>query len=203
MAAAAGKRFILILGGARSGKSDLAQKLARSIGDDQVLFVATAAADDEEMRARIAAHQAARPASWRTLEVPLQVADALAEHRGAARLVLVDCVTLWVSNMLGATSPDGGETPDLEAAKALLQDELGALHDWYRGSDASLILVSNEVGMGLVPPYPSGRAYRDLLGVANQFLATRATEVYLTVAGIPIELKSLAIHPWHQGPGDT
>ncbi len=75
--------------------------------------------------------------------------------------------------------------------------------DWPRGSDASLIGVSNEVGMGLVPPYPSGRAYRDLLGTANQFLATRAGEVLLTIAGIPVDLKKLAINPWRQEPGDS
>jgi len=198
-----GKRFILILGGVRSGKSDLAQKLAHSLGEKRVLFLATATAGDDEMRRRIAAHQAGRPAGWRTLEEPLHLADALAAHLGTAKVVVLDCVTLWVSNILGATSPDGGETPDQEAAAALMLDELGALHDWHRGSDASLIVVSNEVGMGLVPPYPSGRAYRDLLGTANQFLATRAGEVLLTIAGIPVDLKKLAINPWRQEPGDS
>ena len=191
------KRFILILGGARSGKSDLALKLAQDMGDP-VLFVATAEALDEEMRQRIQAHQRNRPPQWRTLEAPLRLADALEANAKDAAVVVIDCVTLWVANVLAATSPQGQDTPNVAAAEAMLAAELGGLHDWHRGSAASLILVSNEVGQGLVPPYPSGRAYRDLLGGVNQRLATLATEVYLVVAGIPIELKSLAIHPWRQ-----
>ncbi|MBI2886333.1 MAG: bifunctional adenosylcobinamide kinase/adenosylcobinamide-phosphate guanylyltransferase [Chloroflexi bacterium] len=191
------RRFVLILGGARSGKSDLAQKLALDMGGP-VLFLATAQALDREMRQRIEAHQRSRPDGWRTLEEPLHLADALEAGAGDAAVVLAECVTLWVANVQAAASPRGVDEPDTTVAEAMLAGELGALHDWYRGSRASLILVSNEVGMGLVPPYPSGRAYRDLLGWANQRLATLATEVYLVVAGIPMELKSRAIHPWQQ-----
>ena len=190
------RRFILILGGVRSGKSDLAQKLALDIGGRDVLFLATAAASDAEMVQRITAHQQGRPAGWRTVEEQLHVADAIAAGEQRAKAVLLDCVTLWVANILGATSPDGGATPDAGAAEAMLAEEIGALADWYRGSRASVVIVSNEVGMGLVPPYPSGRVYRDLLGLANQELARRATEVYLTVAGIPVDLKQLMARPW-------
>lgn len=190
------RRFILVLGGVRSGKSDLAQKLALDLGGGDVLFVATATAGDDEMAQRIAAHRRNRPVAWRTVEEPLHVADAIAAHQAGAKVVLLDCVTLWIANMLGATSPDGGATPDAGAAEALMQEEVGALGDWYRGASASLIVVSNEVGMGVAPPYPSGRVYRDLLGIANQLLAVRAGEVYLMVAGIPVELKRLMARPW-------
>ena len=198
------KRFVLVLGGVRSGKSDFAMKLASDIGEP-VLFVATArnpalgsslSQGDEEMRQRIAEHQRRRPNSWRTLEEPLRPASTIAEQEGGANVVLLDCVTVWAANVLESCSPGGLDTPDLETAQEQLADEMGGLHDWHRASPASLILVSNEVGMGLVPPYPSGRVFRDLLGWANQFLAVRATEVYLLVAGIPIELKALAATPW-------
>lgn len=181
------KRFILIIGGARSGKSGLAQKLARE-ADGPVLFVATAQAGDEEMRARIAAHQLNRPPEWRTVEEPLAVADAIERGAGDAAAILLDCITLWASNLLLKT----------EDAEDQLMGQIGAIHDWYRGHEAALIVVTDEVGMGLVPEYPSGRAFRDLLGRANQRLAQVATEVYLMVAGIPIELKGIAARPWRQ-----
>ena len=111
-------------------------------------------------------------------------------------------MSLWVSTLLQAASPKGLDEPDQEAAQSLLSEELGALHDWYRGSPASVIVVSNEVGMGLVPPYPSGRAFRDLVGWANQRLAILASEVYLVVAGIPVDLKQFAIRPWRQDQAD-
>ena len=105
-------------------------------------------------------------------------------------------VTAWVANLLGQCFPAGSDEPDAVAAEGLVAQEIGALHDWYRGSDASLIVVTNEVGMGLVPPYPSGRVYRDLLGLANQRLATISTQVYVTFAGIPVDIKALAARPW-------
>lgn len=189
------KAFTLILGGVRSGKSDLAQKLAQH-ADGSVLFLATAEPGDAEMQARIAAHQATRPSSWRTLEAPLHLADALEPAAHDADVVVLDCITLLVANIMAAVTPAGAEAPAQRAAEAALAQELGALHDWYRGSRASLIAVTNEVGMGLVPPYPSGRLYRDLLGAANQRLATLATNVYVTFAGIPVDIKALAARPW-------
>lgn len=181
------KRFILILGGARSGKSDLAEKLARET-DGPVLFVATAEAGDEEMRARIAAHQRSRPPEWRTVEEPLEVTETIEREAGSASVVVLDGVTLWASNLL-LKSADPEDR---------LMGQIGALHDWYRGTACSLIVVTDEVGMGLVPEYPTGRAFRDLLGRANQRLAQIATQVYLMVAGIPIELKGIAARPWRQ-----
>jgi adenosylcobinamide kinase / adenosylcobinamide-phosphate guanylyltransferase len=184
-------KMVLILGGARGGKSDFAEELAAEQGRD-VLYVATAEARDEEMRARIAAHQAARPRCWRTLEAPLHVGRSLTAVPAPA-VALLDCLTLLVSNVLGAVA---GEDPyadgSYDRARAALDQELVDLVNWRRQSGANLLVVSNEVGMGLVPPYPLGRAYRDLLGWANRRLARLSDEVYLVVAGIPVDLKALA-----------
>ena len=182
-----GKELVLILGGARSGKSAHAERLARARGGT-VLFVATATAGDEEMARRIAAHRAARPAAWRTIEAPVAVADQLAADGQAppAATVLLDCLTLVVSNLLLAHEAAGEDevTRRVEA-------EIDALLGRFDEGEATWIVVSNEVGSGLVPPYPLGRLYRDLLGRANQQLAARADRVYLMVAGLPLDLKAL------------
>ena len=180
------ERLTLILGGARSGKSDFAQALARQRGGDAVLFVATAEARDEEMRARIEAHRARRPAAWQTVEAPCEIARALENGRGAARAVVVDCLTLLVSNVLLAN--EGG-------AEAELIREVDALIAWQRAHSAEMIVVSNEVGLGIVPEHPLGRVYRDLLGLINQRVARQADEVYWMVAGLPVDVKTLAAHP--------
>ncbi|MBM3128329.1 MAG: bifunctional adenosylcobinamide kinase/adenosylcobinamide-phosphate guanylyltransferase [Chloroflexi bacterium] len=177
------KRLTLILGGARSGKSDFAQALARKRGGDDVLFVATAEARDDEMRARIASHRAARPAAWRTLESLREIARAL-QSAANARVIVVDCITLWASNVLLA---------DESNARAEMSREVDDLLAWYRAHDAALILVSNEVGMGLVPDNALGRAYRDLLGAVNKKIAAAADEVFLLVAGLPVEIKACAL----------
>ena len=174
------KRLTLILGGARSGKSDYAQALARMRGGDAVLFVATAEARDDEMRARIEMHRTARPAVWQTLESPREIARAL-ESATRTRVIVVDCVTLWTSNVLLAEE---------SAARAEMSREIDELLAWYRANDAEMILVSNEVGMGLVPDNELGRTYRDLLGAVNKKLAESADEVFLVVAGLPVEIKS-------------
>lgn len=178
------EQLILVLGGARSGKSAFAQEKAQELGGEQVLFVATAEAWDEEMRQRIERHQRERPAGWRTLEVQRNVGRAILKHPGEARVVLVDCLTVLVSNLL--TDVDDPFAPEVEARVTAEVEELAACTEQLA---TDLIVVSNEVGAGLVPPYPQGRAYRDLLGQANQALARRADEVYLLVAGIPLMLK--------------
>lgn len=178
--------LILILGGARSGKTTYAQRLAHELAGDAVLFVATAESRDAEMAQRIAAHQRARPQAWRTLETPRNVGAAIAAA-DAARVVLIDCLTLLVSNAILAL----GEEPDAAPAEAAVRAEVDALLATQRRSPATFIVVSNEVGLGLVPPYPLGRVYRDLLGLANQMLAAQATRVYLMVAGIPVDILAL------------
>jgi adenosylcobinamide kinase/adenosylcobinamide-phosphate guanylyltransferase len=192
---------VLVLGGARSGKSSLAESLcARLAGEGPVLFVATAQAGDDEMRQRIAEHQRRRPAQWRTLEEPLRLAAALPGALRDARVVLLDCATLWAANLLldGGT-PDEEIPPQVEEAALA---EVEAFLDVVRASSATFVVVSNEVGLGLVPPYPLGRAYRDLLGRANQRLAAAADKVYFLVAGLPVELKALSRSYGLDLPGD-
>ncbi len=179
--------LIFILGGARSGKTTYAQKLAEDMAGDSVLFVATAEGKDEEMKQRIVAHQNSRPAAWQTLEAPCQVGAALAAARSSARVVLVDCLTLLVSNTILAL----GDEPGASVAQAAVTAEVSALLAAQQQSSAPFIVVSNEVGLGLVPPYPLGRVYRDLLGMANQMLASRAQRVPWMGPGIPLDIKAL------------
>jgi adenosylcobinamide kinase / adenosylcobinamide-phosphate guanylyltransferase len=178
------KKLILILGGARSGKSDLAQKIAvRNYRD--VLFVATAEAGDAEMAARITAHQASRPANWKTLEAPRHVGSSLLELQPAADVILLDCLTLLISNLIAFG--ENGLGP--KEADRVVDSEIDELLRAYRLLGVDWIIVSNEVGLGLVPPYELGRTYRDVLGRANQRLAAAADEVYFMAAGLPLKLK--------------
>ena len=179
------KQLIFIMGGARSGKSACAQRLAEELGGASVTYVATAEAGDKEMRARIEMHRADRPAGWRTVEAPRLAGLDLATASGDSRVVLLDCVTLLVSNAVITA----GDEVSSAAADAATQREIDALLRAYGAGDATWIVISNEVGMGLVPPYPLGRVYRDALGRANQQIAAAADRVLLLVAGIPWELK--------------
>ncbi|NPV08438.1 MAG: bifunctional adenosylcobinamide kinase/adenosylcobinamide-phosphate guanylyltransferase [Anaerolineae bacterium] len=177
-----------ILGGARSGKSTFAQELACRMAGDDVLFVATAEASDPEMEARIRHHRSQRPPAWRTLEAPLHAGARVAEAlTGSEKAILLDCLTLLVSNAIIAA---GGEREPVAAAAAVEAEVEALLRCTSLGPH--LIVVSNEVGLGLVPEYPLGRLYRDSLGRANQIVAERADRVYFLVAGIPVDLKRLA-----------
>jgi adenosylcobinamide kinase/adenosylcobinamide-phosphate guanylyltransferase len=181
-----GKQFTLILGGARSGKSSYAEQLAAQRGR-RVVYVATAQAWDEEMALRISNHKAQRASHWITLEAPQQAGMTIAAASAAGdwEVVLVDCLTLLASNVILAL-PEPVETP---AAEAALRAEVDALLAAYAASNASWIVVSNEVGLGIVPAYPLGRVYRDALGRANQQLAAVADEVLFMVAGLPMRVK--------------
>jgi len=174
----------LILGGVRSGKTSYAQEQARQIGGN-VLYVATASAGDEEMRMRIEAHRAARPAEWQTLEATLQVGEALISNQVRTQVVIVDCVTLLVSNVLLSFSEDAA----FDEVEQKVQAEIDALLKAHSKIGGQWFIVSNEVGLGLVPPYPLGRFYRDLLGWANQTLVRSADRVIFMVAGIPTTIK--------------
>jgi adenosylcobinamide kinase/adenosylcobinamide-phosphate guanylyltransferase len=180
------KHLIFLLGGARSGKSHYAEQWARDNGQ-QVLFVATAQAFDDEMRQRIARHQQERPAHWATLEAPQQVGDALQQqlaHHSPDTIVL-DCLTLLAANILLALPEECTQ----EEVNAAVLAEIDLLLTTYQQSSATWLVVSNEVGMGVVPPTKLGRLYRDALGRANQRLAQQADEVLLLVAGLPWRLK--------------
>lgn len=184
-----GSEIILILGGARSGKSLFAQQLATELGE-RVLFIATGTPLDEEMRRRIELHKKARPKTWRTVEVPTSVAKAIGEHVEDADVVILDCLSLLVANLMSPThDPTELEREDYDTVEREVSAELERVIALAETLPLCLIIVSNEVGMGLVPGYPVGRAYRDLLGKANQFIAQRADRVYLMIAGIPLQLK--------------
>jgi adenosylcobinamide kinase/adenosylcobinamide-phosphate guanylyltransferase len=187
-------RLILVLGGARSGKSAYAQRLAQEIGGERVLFVATAEAGDEEMAQRIARHRQERPVAWRTIETSRQVGAGVRTHLSDARVVVVDCLTLLVSNVIVPMDV----TADLVEAVAAVQAEVDAILQVVRESAVTCIVVSNEVGLGLVPDTPLGRVYRDLLGHANRVLAVHAQVVYFMVAGLAVDVKALALQ---QGAG--
>lgn len=174
----------LIIGGARSGKSRMAQEMASKAGG-KVLFVATAEAGDDEMRERIEAHQRVRPADWVTLEVATGIGRRVAGNIGDIQTVIIDCITLLVNNIF---EQHAGKLNAVVLEKAVIV-EIEELLDFMDGSDAHFIIVTNEVGLGLVPPDKASRLYRDYLGKANQMLAARADEVYLLVAGIPMTLK--------------
>jgi adenosylcobinamide kinase/adenosylcobinamide-phosphate guanylyltransferase len=178
-------RLTLILGGARSGKSTFAQRLAGNVGS--VAFIATAQAGDSEMAMRITAHQRERPSRWITLEIPYGIATAWRSRGVEVDLAILDCLTLLVSNLVLQAAPDP-DTPDEERAARLVTEEIEALEGLIRDTSCDWIVVSNEVGLGLVPPYPLGRLYRDWLGWSNQRLAAMADEVYLLVAGIPVPI---------------
>jgi len=180
-------KLILVLGGARSGKSAFAERLASQLGE-RVLYVATAQALDDEMRERIRMHRERRPGHWRTLEAALQVGEALRETAQSGEVVLLDCLTLLVSNTVLAA----GENVTLAEAQPRVANEITALLEVARGHDAPVIVVSNEVGLGGVPLYPLGRIYQDLQGWANQRVAEEAVQVYWVVAGIPVDIKRLA-----------
>ena len=180
-------KLILVLGGARSGKSAFAERLASQLGE-RVLYVATAQALDDEMRERIRMHRERRSGHWRTLEAALRAGAALRETVQPGEVVLLDCLTLLVSNTVLAA----GENVTLAEAQPRVANEITALLEVARGHDAPVIVVSNEVGLGGVPLYPLGRIYQDLQGWANQRVAEEAVQVYWVVAGIPVDIKRLA-----------
>ncbi len=181
-------KTILLTGGARSGKSHFAQELALKLGRP-VLFVATAVAGDEEMRQRIEEHQRARPTAWSTLEVTTHVGNQILQKIGGARVVVLDCITLLVNNIFNQYSDQTSEQIDASLVDQRVMAEISELIECINQVDARFIIVTNEVGLGLVPANKVGRLYRDLLGRANQMLAQYADEVYFLVAGLPLRVK--------------
>lgn len=172
--------LILVLGGTRSGKSRFGLATTRRLaGDGRAWFLGTALAGDPELDDRVARHQRERPASWPTVDVGTDLAAALA-RTDPAEPVLIDGLTLWLSVLLGDDVPDIDPILDgpVAAAFAAIAERLG-----------SVVIVSDEVGLGIVPMHAGARAYRDLVGIAHQRLAAIADEAYLMVAGLPLSLK--------------
>lgn len=169
-------RIVLVLGGAASGKSEAALQLAGSRGPRA--FVASGQGLDDEMAGRIARHQATRSADWETVEEPLEVETWFAKQGPRYRTILFDCVTLWLSNLVGT-----GLNESVILARA------GTLVQRMRTAAARVIIVSNELGFGLVPAEPETRAFRELAGRVNQLIAAGADEVHLVVSGLSLRLK--------------
>ena len=179
-------KLTFIIGGARSGKSAYAEKVA-TLSQEDVLYIATAQALDDEMRQRIESHKQRRAVQWQTLELPTRVGEHLLRQPPRAGVWVLDCITLLISNLLLEASPDVDE-PDEAAARLAVEAEIDGLLKAIEQLPAHWLVVSNEVGQGLVPPYPAGRLFRDLLGWANQKLAAKADEVIWMVAGIPVPI---------------
>lgn len=179
-------RLVLVLGGARSGKSSFAERLATKSGRS-VAFIATATAGDDEMRERIARHRASRCSGWQTIEESVDIARAVRDAGAVADVLLLDCMTLWLANWM-MQGDYAGRLQDDEALAAIdtLLDVVASLP-----TNKTLIVVTNEVGLGIVPEYALGRVYRDTLGYVNQRLARVADRVYLMVAGLAVDIKRL------------
>jgi len=187
-------RLILVLGGARSGKSTFAERLAAT-SEKRIAFIATATASDEDMRNRIMRHKASRPVTWITIEEPLDLVAAITQASDEADVILLDCITLWLSNWMAQhSSTIEGDDVQLQHAYndgvlADIETLLSAIR--FLASGKTVIIVTNEVGLGIVPMHPLSRAYRDLLGWMNQRIAQDADRVYLMIAGLGVDIKQL------------
>lgn len=179
-------KIILVMGGARSGKSSFAEKLALKIGNGRAAYVATAQIFDDEMNFRVKLHQSRRGDNWRTFEAPFAAEKKISEAAENFGAILFDCVTIYVSNFLCASELDD-EKILYENLRGLIQK----LIDVAKNSDATTIFVTNEVGGGIVPENKLARRFRDLAGLANQLLAAQADKVFLTIAGIAVDIKKL------------
>lgn len=183
-------RLILVTGGARSGKSNFAESLLREQGSN-VLYVATAVPIDEEMKDRIKRHRKRRPIHWRTLEGYAGLGGLIKETRLFREAVLLDCLTVMVTNLLMDNNVDFDHlTPEAaDEIETSIAAEVSALLDSLQEIETIAVVVTNEIGLGLVPDNPMGRFFRDVCGRMNQMVAARADEVYLVVCGLPLRLK--------------
>ena len=172
------KEVIFVIGGCRSGKSRHALQIAEALPGDRKTYIATCVPHDDEMKQRVAKHQRERSHSWVTIEEPLGLPQAIAENGPGADVLLVDCLTLWLSNLLMETSDE-----------AKLEGRISDLTNALKNAACPIILVSNEVGTGIVPENKLARQYRDVTGQANQAVAETAGKVIWMVAGIPVSIK--------------
>jgi len=180
-------KIILVTGGARSGKSSFAERLALKIGDGRAAYIATAQIFDDEMNFRVKLHRSRRGDSWTTFEAPFAAEEKIPVAGKNFGAILFDCVTIYVSNFLCNADLD-----DEKILYANLRGLIQKLIDAAQNSDATTIFVTNEVGAGIVPENKLARRFRDLAGLANQMLAAQADKVFLTVAGLAVDVKKLA-----------
>ncbi len=182
-------KIIFVTGGARSGKSAFAQEIAEKYTD--VAYIATAEAGDPEMQERIALHRQSRPQEWATIEAPANLPGAYKQH--AYAFFLLDCMTVYISNRICAAVPDmDAEIINMAVQNQVEEQVMAEFADvikTIRERDLTALFVTNEVGLGLVPAYPMGRMFRDVVGRANKFMAAAADEAWLVVSGIPMKLK--------------
>lgn len=201
-----GNSIILCTGGARSGKSEFAESLAKSF-HKSLAYIATGQVFDQEMAARVKAHQARRGAEWSNFEIPTNLSKAWPEVAKQAEVVLIDCLTMFTTNYLLQEQMEAGsdalnpedtqmEQGDVERIESLaLSDLEGLLHQIETSSSPkTVIFVTNEVGLGIIPDNPLARTFRDVVGKVNRLVASRADKVYLTMCGITIEMKSQEVH---------
>ena len=180
-------KIILVTGGARSGKSSFAERLALNIGDGRAAYIATAQIFDDEMNFRVKLHQSRRGDNWTTFEAPFAAEEKISVAGKNFSTILFDCVTLYVSNFLCNADLD-----DEKILYANLRGLIQKLIDAAQNSAATTIFVTNEVGAGIVPENKLARRFRDLAGIANQMLAAQADKVFLTVAGLAVDVKKIA-----------
>ena len=183
-------KLILVTGGARSGKSTFAEETVKKLGD-KVLYIATAVPFDEEMKLRIKKHQEQRPSNWETLEAYKDFDSRLKNRLEDKNVIMLDCITVMVTNLMFEDCLDWDKIngDEIEKIEELIKKEIGKLLTIIQEVQIPFVLVTNEIGMGVVPEYPAGRVFRDVAGRANQILAKAADEVYLCVSGIPVKIK--------------
>jgi adenosylcobinamide kinase/adenosylcobinamide-phosphate guanylyltransferase len=171
------KEIVLVIGGCRSGKSRYALELAKKIPGDRRIFIATCVPRDKEMEERIARHKKEREKSWSTIEVPINLPEAIIEYSTKGDLILVDCLTLWISNLI------------LENDNIDMSEPIMRLTNSLEKAQRPIIIVSNEVGSGIVPDNRLARVFRDAVGFANQSIAESSDKVIWMIAGIPVPIK--------------
>jgi adenosylcobinamide kinase/adenosylcobinamide-phosphate guanylyltransferase len=192
-------KLIVVTGGARSGKSRFAEQYTAKEGshwsEDRIAYIATSQVYDREMEERVTLHKQQRPSGWRTIEEPYDLEAVINRlSREKVCVVMIDCITLWLSNVLLLPDEQGNDQWDHADYVRSIQERAEKLSILLQKAPFTTIVVTNEVGDGLVPEYPLGRVYRDLAGWVNQALASKADEVYIVICGIPVNLRSIAVH---------
>ncbi|MCR4434663.1 MAG: bifunctional adenosylcobinamide kinase/adenosylcobinamide-phosphate guanylyltransferase [Clostridiales bacterium] len=183
-------KLTLVTGGARSGKSTFAEEMVKKYGNE-VVYIATSIPFDDEMKLRIKKHREQRPDYWETIEAYKDLDRHLKDRLEGKSAVLLDCITVMVTNIMieNNTDWDAIEAERIVEIEANIKSEISKLIRLINGSPVPFVLVTNEVGMGIVPEYPAGRVFRDIAGRVNQMLAAAADEVYLCISGIPVKIK--------------